>query len=45
VRGDVFFGSGAKAEQDAGGMKSDGALYVLLPNALAARLGAQKDFP
>ena len=45
VRGDVFFGTGEKAEQDAGGMKSSGDLYVLLPTALAARLGAQKDFP
>ena len=45
VRGDVFFGTGEKAEQDAGGMKSNGQLYVLLPNAVAAGLGAQKDFP
>jgi membrane-bound lytic murein transglycosylase A len=45
VRGDVFFGSGEKAEAEAGGMKSGGDLYVLLPNALAQRLGAEKDFP
>lgn len=45
VRGDVFFGSGEKAKAEAGGMKSGGDLYVLLPNAVAARLGAEKDFP
>jgi membrane-bound lytic murein transglycosylase A len=45
VRGDIFFGFGEKAEKDAGGMKSSGDLYVLLPNAVAARLGAQRDFP
>jgi membrane-bound lytic murein transglycosylase A len=45
VRGDVFFGFGDKAAADAGGMKADGTLYVLLPNAVAARLGQQKDFP
>jgi len=45
VRGDVFFGFGDGAESDAGGMKAQGDLYVLLPNALAQRLGAQKDFP
>jgi membrane-bound lytic murein transglycosylase A len=45
VRGDVFFGTGEKAEQDAGGMKANGDLYVLLPKTLAAKLGAQKDFP
>ena len=45
VRGDVFFGFGDKAAADAGGMKADGTLYVLLPNAVATRLGKQKDFP
>ena len=44
VRGDIFFGFGDKAEADAGNLKADGMLYVLLPNALAARLGKQKDF-
>ena len=39
VRGDVFFGFGAKAEASAGGMKARGRLYVLLPNSVAARLG------
>ena len=45
VRGDVFFGFGEKAEAMAGGMKAKGRLYVLLPDALAARIGAQRDFP
>ena len=45
VRGDVFFGFGGQAEADAGGMKASGDLYVLLPNALGQRLGAEKDFP
>ncbi len=45
VRGDVFFGDGEKAEADAGSMKSNGEMYVLLPNAVAAKLGAQKEFP
>ncbi len=39
VRGDIFFGFGPKAEADAGGMKAQGRLYVLLPNQVAARLG------
>ncbi len=39
VRGDIFFGFGAKAEAGAGGMKAQGRLYVLLPNDVAARLG------
>ena len=45
VRGDIFFGFGEKAQSDAGGMKANGTLFVLLPNALAANLGSQKDFP
>lgn len=45
VRGDVFFGFGDKAEEDAGDMKANGQMYVLLPKAVAARLGSQKDFP
>jgi membrane-bound lytic murein transglycosylase A len=45
VRGDVFFGFGDKAEAQAGSMKSDGALFVLLPKAIAAAVGNQKDFP
>jgi membrane-bound lytic murein transglycosylase A len=39
VRGDIFFGFGAQAEQRAGALKAPGRLFVLLPNALAARLG------
>ena len=39
VRGDIFFGFGQKAEIDAGGMKAQGRLYVLIPNDVAARLG------
>jgi membrane-bound lytic murein transglycosylase A len=39
VRGDIFFGFGTDAETRAGGMKSQGRLYVLLPNAVAPRLG------
>jgi membrane-bound lytic murein transglycosylase A len=45
VRGDVFFGFGETAEKDAGSMKADGNLYVLLPKAVAAKLGKSKDFP
>jgi len=37
VRGDLFFGFGAQAQTDAGGMKQSGQLYVLLPKAVAAR--------
>jgi len=39
VRGDVYFGFGANAEQRAGEMKAQGRMFVLLPNAVAARLG------
>jgi membrane-bound lytic murein transglycosylase A len=45
VRGDVFFGFGDKAEKDAGAMKAEGGLYVLLPQSVAAKLGQSKDFP
>ena len=45
VRGDIFFGFGDEAEVEAGNMKADGTMFVLLPNALAAKLGKQKDFP
>lgn len=40
VRGDIFFGAGADAERRAGAMKAPGKMFVLLPNAVAARLGA-----
>lgn len=39
ARGDIFFGFGREAEKDAGGLKAEGQLYVLLPNDVAARLG------
>ncbi|HEY2011072.1 MAG TPA: murein transglycosylase A [Rhizomicrobium sp.] len=40
ARGDIFFGFGTEAENRAGAMKAPGHLYVLLPNSLAAKLGA-----
>jgi membrane-bound lytic murein transglycosylase A len=45
VRGDIFFGFGPEAERRAGAMKAPGQLYVLLPNALAAKVGASKVWP
>ena len=45
VRGDIFFGFGPDAERRAGAMKAPGQLYVLLPNALAAKVGASKVWP
>jgi len=39
ARADIFWGFGARAESIAGGMKSGGALYVLLPKAVATRIG------
>lgn len=44
VRGDIFFGFGAEAERRAGAMKAPGRLYVLLPNALAQRIGDAKAY-
>ncbi len=44
VRGDVYWGTGAEAEHLAGAMKSQGQLYVLLPNKVAAKLGNNKTF-
>lgn len=41
ARADVFWGFGPRAESIAGGMKSGGGLYVLLPRALAARIGSR----
>jgi membrane-bound lytic murein transglycosylase A len=38
VRGDVYWGAGAKAESIAGRMAHKGKLYVLLPKPVAARL-------
>ncbi len=43
VRGDIFFGFGPDAERRAGTMKAPGRLFVLLPNGLAARIGARYD--
>jgi len=40
VRADIFWGFGSRAESIAGGMKSGGLLYVLLPKALVARRGS-----
>jgi len=45
VRADIFFGFGPDAERRAGAMKGTGALYVLLPNALAAKIGDAKNYP
>ena len=45
VRGDVFFGFGNDAERRAGTTKAEGRLFVLLPDAVAARLGPARDFP
>jgi membrane-bound lytic murein transglycosylase A len=45
VRGDVYWGYGAEAESIAGRMKHPGRLTVLLPRALAARLGPRAQFP
>ena len=39
ARGDVYWGWGADAEQIAGHMKSPGKMTVLLPHAVAKRLG------
>lgn len=39
VRADVFFGDGRDAASKAGRMKSRGIMYVLLPHALAKRVG------
>lgn len=38
VRGDVYWGAGARAETIAGRMAHKGQLYVLLPKAVASRL-------
>lgn len=38
VRGDLFWGFGAEAADHAGTMKAHGGYYLLLPNAVAARL-------
>jgi membrane-bound lytic murein transglycosylase A len=38
VRGDLYFGTGFEAGERAGTMNAPGRLWVLLPNAVAARL-------
>ncbi len=38
VRGDVFWGYGDHAYEMSGAMKNDGRYWILLPNALAARI-------
>jgi membrane-bound lytic murein transglycosylase A len=40
VRGDLFWGHGAEAAAGAGAMNATGRYYLLLPRAVAARLGA-----
>ncbi|HSZ75250.1 MAG TPA: murein transglycosylase A [Rhizomicrobium sp.] len=44
VRGDFYWGFGMQAADKASRMKSDGQFFVLLPKALADRIGEQKDF-
>ena len=41
VRGDVYWGSGARAEELAGRMRQEGRLWLLLPSALAAETEAR----
>ena len=45
VRGDVYWGRGEAAASVAGRMKHQGRLTVLLPGAVAARLGARAELP
>jgi membrane-bound lytic murein transglycosylase A len=45
VRGDVYFGTGDKAETLAGQMKQSGQFYVLLPKPLAEKLATRTDYP
>jgi membrane-bound lytic murein transglycosylase A len=44
VRGDIFFGFGHEAEERAGHMNAPGRLFVLLPDALAEKIGAGRSF-
>ena len=44
ARADIFFGFGPEAENRAGLMKAPGKFYLLLPKALAQRLGDSKEF-
>jgi len=45
VRGDVYWGFGKAAESIAGRMKAHGAMFVLLPKPLAAKLAPHRDYP
>ena len=45
ARADIFFGFGPEAERRAGAMKGTGALFVLLPKALAAKIGDAQAYP
>jgi membrane-bound lytic murein transglycosylase A len=45
VRGDVFWGFGALAQEIAGRMKSRGRFFVLVPKPVAAACAPYKDFP
>ena len=40
MRGDLFWGHGKEAASGAGAMNARGRYYLLLPKAVAARLGA-----
>ncbi|MFA5120131.1 murein transglycosylase A [Zavarzinia sp.] len=42
VRGDLFLGAGAEAERLAGAMKQEGRWWLLLPVAVAAKIGDQR---
>jgi peptidoglycan lytic transglycosylase A len=44
VRGDVFWGFGPKAEDTAGRMTARGRMFVFLPKAVAASLGARRQY-
>lgn len=38
ARGDLFLGSGAEADEQAGSVRHDAVFFVLLPNPAAERL-------
>jgi membrane-bound lytic murein transglycosylase A len=45
VRGDIYFGFGPEAERRAGALAAPGTMHVLLPNALAAKIGSTFEPP
>jgi membrane-bound lytic murein transglycosylase A len=45
IRGDVYWGFGDEAGAIAGRMRTTGTLVVLLPHAVAMRLGPRREFP